>query len=259
VSYTQHPPSSVAVDFLAVRSTIRLDDPITHALPTGGDGKRSMPDFLDDMERAQVAERKPAVPMVKTSTDWFAFRKRHPDLWIAKTGEDGSLEDWQQLLREEGQDRLTTAVIRARSIAQKGSKIRLADALAQFPADPSHSDPEDEKSDLAAAQRSKIDLLIWCVVHNPTCYADARCQWVDSGNTGVRVVPGWGEIAVRERICKQGTAVWEQLRDRAKVSQNFIFSELGKPCDARNKPAVYHSIKNDPRWLGYLRAQKLIP
>lgn len=209
-----------------------------------------MDDALEAMEKAQA---RPSL-MVSTAPDWFAWRKKHADIWIAKTGEDGSLEHWQQLLRDEGATRLDNAILRIRRTLPKGNRINLSAVLAELQPDPV---PDGREIDLAS-QRSRTDLLIWCVVHNPVTYADARCQWVDSGNTAVRVVPGYGEIAVRERICKQGTAVWEALRDRAAVAQDFIFSELGRPISPEWKPAVFDTVRNDPRWIGYLRSQKLI-
>jgi len=68
-----------------------------------------MNDFLETMERSSVADAARSAPQpVRTPgpTDWFAFRRKHPDLGIAKTGEDGSLEDWQSLLREVGRSAL---------------------------------------------------------------------------------------------------------------------------------------------------------
>jgi hypothetical protein len=49
------------------------------------------------------------------------------------------------------------------------------------------------------------------------------------------------------------------MRDRAAEAQKFIFNELGYEITPMTKPGVYDTIKNDPRWLGYLRSQKLIP
>lgn len=209
-----------------------------------------MDDALEAMEKAQS---RPSL-MVSTAPDWFQFRRKHPDLWLAKVGEDGCVEEWQQLLRDEGATRLDNAILRIRRTLPKGNKINLAAVLAELQPDPV---PDGRETDLAG-QRSRTDLLIWCVVHNPVTYADARCQWVDGDGMVERVVPGYGTIKVKERICRQGTSTWEALRDRAAVAQAFIFSELGRPIGPEWKPAVFDTVRNDPRWIGYLRAQKLI-
>jgi hypothetical protein len=216
-------------------------------------------DFLQSMQDAQQADRAkhPAVvAATPQATDWFAFRRRHPDLYIARTGEDGSLEDWQALLRAEGPDRLTTAIMAVRKTLQKGSKVRLGSALEALEGDSRQDLPQSE--DTGATRRSKIDLLVWCLVHSPNCYADARCQWQDSEGVTERTVGGL-TFTLRSQVCVQGQATWEKLRDRAAEAQAFIFAELGKDITPLTKPGVYHTVTSDPRWLAYLRGQRLIP
>jgi len=217
-----------------------------------------MSDFLETMEQSSVADAARSAPQPLRAagpTDWFAFRRKHPDLWIAKTGEDGCVEEWQQLLRDEGATRLDNAILRIRRTLPKGNKINLAAILAELQPDPV---PNAQKTDLAGT-RSKVDLLVWCIVHSPTCYADSRCQWEDGDGMVDRHIPGYGTIKVKERICKQGLTVWEKMRDKAAEAQAFIFAELGKDITPLTKPSVYHTVTSDPRWLAYLCGQRLIP
>lgn len=217
-------------------------------------------DFLGSMEQAQQQEARRSAPIPSApASDWFAFRKRHHDLWIGRTGEDGNLEDWQTLLRDEGADKLTTAIIACRSKSQKGSRIRFPDVLEALSGGGATTLPAP---DLEACKRSKTDLLIWCVIHNPDCYADARCTWRDGEGTYQRQVScgHWkGQVRVKERICCQGQTTWEKMRDRAAVAQAFIFKELGKEISPRTKSSVYEEVRQSKLWRGYLAAQQLIP
>jgi len=225
-------------------------------------------DFLGSMEQAQQQEARRSAPVPAPvpapANDWFQFRRRNADIGIGKTGEDGSLEDWQQLLRTEGSDRLTTAVIKARSTGRKGDRIWFSAVLAALPVDYSHSDGSEDKSDAElskSAKRAKTDLLIWSVVHDPSSYADARCTWRDGDGYNDRTVScaGWTRtVRVKERQCVQGQTTWEKMRDRAAEVQAFIFKELGAPISHSTKPGVYKTVSDSPQWRAYLSAQRII-
>ncbi len=225
-----------------------------------------MTDFLKDMEQSTVADaarsaQQPVVQPVPVS-DWFAWRKRHPDIGIGKTGEDGSLEDWRSLLKSEGEVKLSAAVAKARSAGRQGERVWMAGVLAALQVNPSQDSAAKASEGRIDAGAAKMDLLIWCVAHSPICYADARCQWRDGDGIVERSLrtPYGGTITTRtqERICVQGTTVWEKVRDRCAAAQAFIYAELGLEICNRVKPHVYHTLKSDPRWTAYLRAQKLI-
>lgn len=221
-------------------------------------------DFLGSMEQAHQQEARRSAPVPAPANDWFQFRRRNADIGIGKTGEDGSLEDWQQLLRAEGSDRLTSAVIKARSTGRKGERIWFSAVLAALPTDPSHSDGAVDKSDAElskAAKRAKTDLLIWAVVHDPSSYADARCTWRDGDGEYQRTVScgSWTRtIRVKERQCVQGQTTWDKMRSRAEEVQAFIFKELGKPINHATKPSVYKTVSESPQWRAYLLAQRII-
>jgi hypothetical protein len=218
-------------------------------------------DFLQDMETSLVADTPQKIKPVEIAaagTDWYAWRKRNFDVGVAKTGEEGSLEDWQNLLRHEGADKLTSAVSKARSSGRQGDRIWYSRVL-EYLADPPAASTPECRIDSAAA---KTDLLIWCVAHSPVCYADARCQWRDGDGMVERSVrtPYGGTIMtrVKERVCVQGQSAWEKMRDRAAEAQAWIYSELKLEICNRVKPYVYETLRSSDQWKAYLRSQKLI-
>lgn len=218
-------------------------------------------DFLGAMESAQQQEARRSAPIPAPAGDWFQWRKRNPDIGIGKTGEDGSLSDWQDLLRSEGSDRLTSAVIEARSTGRKGDRIWFSAVLTALGSQTADNSASDGKSDPEAAKRSKTDLLILSLILGPNCYADARCQWKDGEGTSERVVRYGGAattFTIRERVCVQGTSGWEKMRDKARVAQEFIFGELGWPIDERHKPDAYKRVSESPQWRAWLCAHQLI-
>ncbi len=225
-----------------------------------------MNDFLKDMEDSTVNDAARSAPQSVVQpvpvSDWFAWRKRHPDIGIGKTGEDGSLEDWRSLLKSEGESKLSAAVAKARSAGRQGDRVWMAAVLAALQGDPGHnSSPKDSECRIDSAA-AKTDLLIWCVAHSPNCYADARCQWRDGDGMVERSVrtPYGGTIAIRtqERVCVQGTTAWEKMRDRAAEAQAWIYSELKLEICNRVKPHVYETLRSSDQWQAYLRSQKLI-
>ena len=223
-------------------------------------------DFLDHMEQSSVADvarsaQQPVAPAVPAS-DWFAWRKRHPDIGIAKTGEDGSLEDWRSLLRSEGEVKLSEAVAKARSQAKQGGRVWLASVLEALAVDSSHNSSAKDSECRIDSRAVKTDLLIWCIAHSPVCYADARCQWRDGDGMVERSIrtPYGGTVTTRtkERICVQGQTGWEKMRDRAAEVQAWVYHELGLAISHRVKPHVYAVLRDSHEWRAYLKAQRMI-
>jgi hypothetical protein len=63
--------------------------------------------IFDGMQEAPAAV--PANQLVPPAADWWYWRRRHPRLYIGRSNEDGSQEDWMRLLAEVGPHRLTLA------------------------------------------------------------------------------------------------------------------------------------------------------
>ena len=222
-----------------------------------------LPDFLDIMENSTVADaaRSAPQPVIKAGTvDWFQFRRRHPDLGIGKTGEDGSLEDWQALLREIGQYKLTTAIIKARSTGRKGDRIWFARALEALAVDSSHNSPEASKSDVQAASRSRIDLLIWCICHGGKLYADALYPWTplpDEDTAPMRTPFGKVKrIPMADPLTPERRAKIEAMADAARKE---LLSQCGFPDEKKYNAALYDAARNTPRLTAWLRSQRLLP
>lgn len=219
-----------------------------------------MPDFLDSMEQSTVADAaRSAIQPVKKPVDWFAFRKRHPDLGISKTGEDGSLEDWQALLRSEGQDRLTTAVIKARATGRKDDRIWYARVLACLPVDSSHDPVPKGSGDQKAAGRSRIDLLIWCICHGGKLYADALLPWTplpDDGDTTPTPFGRIKRVPMADPLTPERREKIEAMAERARKE---LLTQCGMPDEKRYNGALYESVRATPRLVAWLRGQRLLP
>lgn len=225
-----------------------------------------MPDFLETMEQSTVADaaRSAPQPVVKAGpVDWFQFRRRHPDLGIAKTGEDGGLEDWQALLRSEGQDRLTTAILKCRSTGRKGDRIWFARVLEALAVDSSHNSPDDGKSDVEmakAASRSRIDLLIWCITHSARCYADALYPWTplpEDDTAPVRTPFGRVKrVPMADPLTPERRERVEAMATKARLE---LLTQCGFPDEKRYNGALYDAVRNTTRLTAWLRSQRLIP
>jgi hypothetical protein len=222
-----------------------------------------MSDFLETMEQSSVADAARSAPQPLRAagpTDWFQFRRKHPDLGIAKTGEDGSLEDWQSLLREVGQDKLTTALIKARSTGRKGDRIWLARALEALGVDSSHNSPDEKKTDVQGAKRSRVALLVWCICHSAKCYADAISPWtpVEGDSVSVRL-PMIGRV---KRTPLQDPHTPERrakLEAMAKAARTELLTQCGFPDDARWNGRLSDTVMATPHLVAWLRSQRLVP
>lgn len=217
-------------------------------------------DFLGAMETAQQQEARRSAPIPAPQNDWYAFRRRNFDIGIGKAGEDGSLEDWQQLLREVGSDRLTTAIIKARSTGRKGDRIWFARVLEALAVDSRHNSPEASKSDAQAASRSRIDLLVWCVCHGGKLYADALYPWTplpDEDTAPMRTPFGRVKrIPMADPLTPERRAKIEAMADAARKE---LLSQCGFPDEKKYNAALYDTTRNTPRLLAWLRSQRLLP
>ncbi len=214
-------------------------------------------DFLQVMEDAAVADTPAAKkPVSITGPDWYAWRKRNFDVGIAKTGEEGSLEDWQQLLRTEGADKLTSAVIKARSTGRKGERIwysRVLECLAGEPEEKSKPDP-------AASKRSRIATLVWCICHSARCYADAIAPWnpVEGDSVSVRL-PMIGKV---KRTPLQDPHTPERrakLEAMAKAARTELLTQCGFPDDPKWNGRLSDTVMATPHLVAWLRSQRLVP
>lgn len=216
------------------------------------------------METAQQQEVRRSAPIPAPQNDWFSFRRRNADIGIGKTGEDGSLEDWQQLLREVGSDRLTTAIIKARATGRKGDRIWFARALEALGGDSSQSDADDMQSDATmtkAAQRARVDLLIWCVCHGGKLYADALFPWTpmpdDEESTAVRTPFGRVKrIPMQDPLTPERRAKIEEMADRARLE---LLAQCGLKDERRYNGLLSDTVKATPRLVAWLRSQRLLP
>ena len=217
-------------------------------------------DFLGAMETAQQQEARRSAPIPAPQNDWFSFRKRHPDLGIGKTGEDGSLEDWQQLLREVGSDRLTTAIIKARSTGRKGDRIWFAAALAALQSPTADNSAPNEAECRKLSHRSKTNLLVWCICHSAKCYADAIAPWtpVEGDSVSIRL-PMIGRV---QRTPLQDPHTPERrakLEALSKAARAELLTQCGFPDDPKWNGKLSDTVLATPHLLAWLRSQRLIP
>ena len=216
------------------------------------------------METAQQQEARRSAPIPAPQNDWFSFRRRNADIGIGKTGEDGSLDDWQQLLREVGSDKLTTAIIKARSTGRKGDRIWFSRVLEAIPGDPSPSDALGGQTDAQmskAAQRVRVDLLIWCICHGGKLYADALFPWTpmpdDSESTAVRTPFGRVKrIPMADPLTPERRAKIEAMADRARLE---LLAQCGLKDERRYNGLLCETVKATPRLVAWLRSQRLLP
>lgn len=217
-------------------------------------------DFLGAMETAQQQEARRSAPIPAPANDWFQFRRRNADIGIGKTGEDGSLEDWQQLLREVGSDKLTTAIIKARSTGRKGDRIWFARALEALAVHPSPSGVPNEAECRKLSYRSKTNLLVWCICHSAKCYADAIAPWapVEGDSVSIRL-PMIGRV---QRTPLQDPHTPERrakLEALSKAARAELLTQCGFPDDPKWNGRLCETVLATPRLLAWLRSQRLIP
>lgn len=202
-----------------------------------------------------------SIPMVKhRQADWFQFRRRHPDLGIAKTGDDGSTEDWQALLREVGQDTLTTAVIRARSGKRDGGKVWFADVLGHLPGENSDEGATPTPDDGKVAKKSRADLLVWCICHSSTCYADAIKPWADA--PGEDSASKRTYIGTVRRVPKVDPLTPEQRARYCRMADEWrqeLFEQVGLEDNQRNRTRLYYIVAADKHLIVWLVTQRALP
>lgn len=193
--------------------------------------------------------------------DWFQFRRRHPDLGFAKTGDDGSVEDWQALLREVGQDAMTTAVIKARTQKRDGAKIWIADVLTALDSDKMSAGGSGQSgTDPAITARNRADLLVWCICHSSRCYADALQPWKDA--PGEDTVSKRTYLGPMRRIPKvdpltpERRASVEAMADRARAE---LLHQTGLTDTKYNRTRLYYYVSKDKTLMSWLITQRLIP
>lgn len=221
-----------------------------------------MPDFLDTMEQSTVADaaRSAPQPVPKPVNDWFSFRKRHPDLGIAKTGEDGSLEDWQALLREVGQDRLTAAVVKCRSTGRKGDRIWIWRALEAIAGQTAEDRPSNEAECQKASERAREDLLIWCITHSGKSYADALYPWTPLPDDDSKSIhTPFGRVkrkAMADPLTPERREHIEAMATRARAE---LLVQCGMSDEKRYNAALYEAVRATPRLVAWLRGQRLLP
>lgn len=222
-----------------------------------------MGDFLETMEQSTVADAARSAPQPLRAagpTDWFAFRRKHPDLGIAKTGEDGSIEDWQSLLREVGQDKLTTALIKARSTGRKGDRIWLARVLDALQGSTADNSAPNEAECRKLSKRSKTNLLVWCICHSAKCYADAIAPWtpVEGDSVSIRL-PMIGRV---KRTPLQDPHTPERrakLEAMAKAARTELLTQCGFPDDPKWNGRLSDTVAASPHLIAWLRSMRLIP
>lgn len=210
-----------------------------------------MTDFMED---APVGAPRAPAP------DWFAFRKRHYDLWIAKTGEDGSLTDWQGLLRDVGEKRLTDGLNAFRKVKRKDAKINFSDALASVQ-EAQEEAPEKQANLAAAATKTKRDSLVWCICHSPKCYAnEVAGSWKRDPNGGRKTVRVLGvEMTVDvgiDPLTPERRASLEALAHRCQAE---LWHQVGLEPTDRNRPGLYTAVTRRPDLIAWLKQQRAIP
>jgi hypothetical protein len=220
-------------------------------------GGKPVDDFLDAMESSMVADTPQKIkPVSITGPDWFSWRKRNFDVGIAKTGEEGSLEDWQQLLRTEGADKLTSAVIKARGTGRKGERIWYSRVLECLAGEPE----EKAKADPAASKRSHIATLVWCICHSAKCYADAIAPWtpVEGDSVSVRL-PMIGRVTRTPLQDPHTPERRAKLEAMAKAARMELLTQCGFPDDARWNGRLSDTVMATPHLIAWLRSMRLVP
>lgn len=212
-----------------------------------------MTDFLTDSPMPQ--------PVAKAASgDWWAFRRKHADLGIAKTGEDGSISDWQAILREVGQDRLTAAVMKVRKTIQPGSKVWFAATLVALGGDSTEgSATPTAPTDNKAAKRSRIDLLVWCITHSPRCYADAICTYREDDDESSVRLHMVGTVRRKKRIRLESDSRYQALIDLATRIRGMLYDQTGIPPEDKYRTALYDAVRQNRTLLAWLRTQRCIP
>lgn len=115
-----------------------------------------MSDFLQD-DPAQVY--KPPQRLLEIQFDWFQWRAQHPEIFLARSGEDGEPAAWKALIAERGVATINQALSSIKKVARKDAKIYLADvlsALAGLEGDSSHN-----SDDAIQGQHWMTDKACW--------------------------------------------------------------------------------------------------
>lgn len=115
-----------------------------------------MSDFLTD-DPSQVY--KPPQRLLEIQFDWFQWRSQHPEIFLARTGEDGEPGAWKALIAERGVATINQALSSIKKVARKDAKIYLADvlsSLAGLEGDSSHN-----SSDARPGQHWLTDKACW--------------------------------------------------------------------------------------------------
>jgi hypothetical protein len=184
-----------------------------------------MTDFLEDT-RPQLAWAK--------KDDWWQFRKAHPYIFIAKTGEDGQQSDWQSLLKDEGSEKLHAVVS---DLHAQSDRVYLAAALAAM------APKVEAKKPLVPppALTGHEDTGIWCICHSPKAYM----AWA---------IEGSGDVSDdrKARITAFATTTREKLCDL----HGIPVAKLDLPGW---KHELYERTRASKRCHNWLREMRALP
>ena len=218
-------------------------------------------DFLNDMENSTVADaaRSAQLPSHRAS-DWFQFRRKNPDLGIGRTGEDGSLDDWQTLLRDLGQEGLSAAVAKARSTGRRGDRIWISRVLEALDSGIVEQTPEDRRIAALAAKKSRLDLLVWCITHSSKCYADTLYPWTPKpGAAPTHITTPFGKVARVPMVDPLTPERRGKIEGLATAARKELLAKCGMSDDKRYNAKLYSAVRGSPALIGWLRSQRLIP
>jgi hypothetical protein len=217
-----------------------------------------MTDFLIDGPDPMPQPVMKAGPM-----EFGLWRNKWPDIRINKSGEDGDKDAWMGLLSTHGATKLDNAILKVRAGKRDGSKIYFNDALEALTVIPSHNSASDPKQDEAVSKACRRDLLIWCITHNPACYADAICSYREmEGVVSERTFHVCGRpitLRFEGRVRVEPESRWEQLRGWAEDARKELSVQTGVPLEQKYKTKLYEDVKKSHRLIAWLRTRRLVP
>ena len=131
---------------------------------------------------------------VAVTDDWFFWRRQHPRIFVARTGEDGEQHHWMALLNELGSAKLSAAVHAVAKTIQKESRVTLAAVLQHVDATkpaPTHRAPDHWVETHLWRDRS------WCSIADLLCNPAKYCETRLHTNDPERVAKA---VALAEEI-----------------------------------------------------------
>jgi len=115
-----------------------------------------MPELEDDPSQVHSTTNR-----LSLIFDWFAWRNQHPEIFLARTGEDGEPASWKSVISDKGADSVNTALFNLKRVAQKGAKLYLSDVLSEIDRISVDSSYNSHQGDPRGVQHWMLDVACW--------------------------------------------------------------------------------------------------